>query len=330
MIRFALAPLVLLLTLSGPGFSQSLPRRQDDPIPPQVEAMFTKGLRYLAGSQSPDGSWPDRTGSEPGVVGLCVMAFLSHGEDPNHGPYARNISNGIGFILNHQKDANGYIGTSMYNHGFATLALAEAYGMTNDKRIAPALQKAVGLILNAQERNPRGAWRYSPESPDADTTITGCQLVALFAARNAGIPVPDEALKKGQAFMKRCRNVNGGYGYTSAGSAKATLTAIGSLTLSLAKDKDSKGYRASLDYLKKNLNYRDQYYPYYFEYYMSQALFHADEEAWNEWNSRNIRYLAAAQIRDGSWLGNKGPSFSTAGALLSMALNYRFLPIYEK
>jgi hypothetical protein len=330
MTRPLLSLLSLALLLSGPGFGQSLPRRQDDPIPPQVESMFNKGLRFLASTQSPAGSWPDRSGSEPGVVGLCIMAFLAHGEDPNYGPYAKNIANGVGYILSQQNGSNGYIGTSMYNHGFATLALAETYGVAQDKRIAPALEKAVELILNAQERNPRGAWRYTPDSPDADTTVTGCQLVALFAARNAGISVPDEALKRGQAFMKRCRGLDGGYGYTSAGSGKPTLTAIGLLTLSLAKDRDSKGYRASLDYLKKQLNYRDQYYPYYYEYYMSQALFHADEDTWNEWNSRNIRYLAASQSREGSWPGNKGPAFSTAGALLSLALNYRFLPIYEK
>ena len=323
-----LAALVVFSSATAPA--QSIPRRQDDPIPPQVEAMYTKGLRFLASTQATTGSWPDRSGNEPGVVGLCVMAFLAHGEDPNHGPYAKNIRNGLDFILKQQKESNGYIGSSMYNHGFATLSLAESYGVVNDSRIAPALRKAVDLILSAQERNPRNAWRYTPESPDADTTVTGCQLVALYAARNAGLAVPEEALKKGQAFMKRCRGINGGYGYTSVGSGKPTLTAIGSLTLSLAQDRDSKGYQASLEYLKKQLNYRDRTYPFYFEYYMSQALFHGDEDTWNEWNARNIRFLSASQIRDGSWLGKRGPSFDTAGALLSLALNYRFLPIYEK
>jgi hypothetical protein len=85
-----------------------------------------------------------------------------------------------------------------------------------------------------------------------------------------------------------------------------------------------------LEYLKKHLDYRDRYYPYYYEYYMSQALFHADESVWRDWNDRNIRYLSTIQSRDGSWPGNQGTSFNTAGALLSLALNYRFLPIYEK
>ncbi len=326
---FVSAAVAALLAPAG-AWSQSLPRRQDDPIPPQVDSMYLKGLRFLAKNQAKTGNWADRNGSEPAVVGLCVMAFLAHGEDPNHGPFAHNIRQGIEFIIDQQNESNGYIGSSMYNHGFATLALAEAYGVLHEERVAKALKKAVDLILSAQERNPRGAWRYTPESPDADTTVTGAQMVALFAARNAGLPVPDEALKKGQAFLKRCRGSDGAYGYTSAGSGKPTLTAIGSLCLSLAKDKDSKGYRASLDYLKKRMTYRDRFYPYYFEYYMSQALFHGDETAWDEWNSKNIRYLSALQGRDGAWPGNKGPSFSTAGALLSLALNYRFLPIYEK
>jgi hypothetical protein len=63
---------------------------------------------------------------------------------------------------------------------------------------------------------------------------------------------------------------------------------------------------------------------------MSQALFHADDVLWREWNERNIRYLSTIQSSDGSFPGNQGSSFNTAGALLSLALNFRYLPIYEK
>lgn len=311
--------------------AQDLPRRPDDPIPAQVEAMYERGLAWLARNQAEDGSWNDSSmGTEPGVVGLAVIAFLAHGEDPNNGPYAPNIRHGIGYLLEQQRETNGYIGTSMYNHGFATLALAEAYGMVEDPRIAPALQKCVDLILSAQKRNPAGAWRYSPDSRDADTTVTGCQLVALLGARNAGIGIPDEAIRKGLAFLSRCRDEDGSYGYTSPGGGKPTLTAIGVTCLALAKDKQGKGFARSVGYLRDNLDYREQNYPYYYEYYMSQALFHADDNAWNEWNLKNQRYLSVLQRPDGSWPGNKGEAFSTAGALLSLALNYRYLPIYEK
>jgi hypothetical protein len=320
----------LLILAALPLAAQDLPRRPDDPVPAQVDTMYERGLAYLAKTQNDRGSWDDSMGSEPGVVGLCVVAFLAHGEDPNHGTYAKHISRGLDYILSQQNSSNGYIGNSMYNHGFATLALAEAYGTVDSPKLAPALEKAIALILSAQKRNRSEAWRYTPDSTDADTTVSGCQLVALFAARNAGLPVPDEALKKGLSYMARCRGGDGGYGYTSAGGAKPTLTAIGVLCLALAKEKEGKGFQSSVDYLRKQLSYRDRHYPYYFEYYMSQALFHADPDTWNEWNSRNIRYLSTIQARDGSWPGNKGQSFNTAGALLSLALNYRFLPIYEK
>jgi hypothetical protein len=321
---------ILIIACSVRAGAQDLLSRQEDVISAQTELIYQRGLRYLAGSQDANGSWKDSAGSEAGVVGLCVAAFLAHGEDPNSGPYAKSIRSGIDYILTQQDEKTGYIGSSMYNHAFATKALAESYGALDHPNIAPALRKAVALILSAQKKNRFGAWRYTPDSRDADTTVTGCQLVALFAARNVGMAVPDESIQKGLAYLATCCGNDGNYGYTSAAGGKPTLTAIGSLCQSLAKERGSKSYQASLEYLKKNLDFRDRFYPFYFEYYMSQALFHADEAIWMEWNTRNIRYLAALQSADGSFPGIQGSSFNTAAALLSLALNYRFLPIYEK
>lgn len=332
--RYRPATICLLILISSvlsiSGHAQILRPAHDDSIPPQLDTIYERGLNYLAENQKENGTWSDQTGSEPGVVGLAVSAFLAKGEDPNHGPHAQAIRRGIDYIISQQNTTNGYIGTSMYNHGFATLALAEAYGMVEHPEIATSLQKAVELILSAQSRNPSNAWRYTPDSRDADSTVAGCQIVALLGARNAGIAVPEEAIMKALAYMARCRGTDGGYGYTSAGSSKVTLTAIGVTCLALAKEKDSKGFAKSTEYLRDNLNYRDSNYPYYFEYYMAQALFHADEETWREWNQKNLRYLSVLQRQDGSWPGNKGGAFSTSAALLSLAINYRFLPIYEK
>jgi hypothetical protein len=324
--------ITLLLGSVASARAQGILDRRDDRIPAQVDIIYSRGLAYLAKSQNTEGFWNDGSGREPGVVGLCITAFLAGGDDPNHGQYAQVIRRGLDYILSKQNKVkdNGYIGTSMYNHAFATLALAEAYGVVDNPKIAEALKKAVDLILSAQKRNPMNAWRYTPDARDADTTVTGSQIVTLFAARNAGIAVPDEAIKKGMAYLNNCRASNGSYGYTSSAGGKTTLTAIGLLCSALAKENDSKGFKASLEYLKKNLDYRDRSYPYYFEYYMSQALFHADEKTWAEWNERNIRYIGTIQSAEGSFPGNHGPAFSTAGALLSLALNYRFLPIYEK
>ncbi len=322
----ALLSIGLTLQLSG----QDLLRRGNDPIPAQIDSMYLRGIRYLSENQSNDGSWSGGHGSDPGVVGLCLLAILGHGEDPNHGPYAKNIRLGVEYIIANQNEKNGYIGNSMYNHGFATLALSELYGMAHIEGLETALKRSVDLILTAQKNNPKGGWRYKPDSKDADSTVTGCQLIALYGARNAGIPVPNSAFTTGLKYLETCRSMNGTYGYTSHGGTKTTLTAIGSLCYSLAKQKDKQHYTHSLTHLQNNIQTLDSHYPHYFRYYMSQALFHADEASWKEWNQRNARILSASQDGNGSWSSNRGAPYATATNLLSLALNYRFLPIYEK
>lgn len=331
-MKKALCFLLLFLTAAAvplPGLAQSS-IRTSSPVPPQVELMYIKGLKYLQNAQKTDGTYEGTYGQEPGIIGFCLMCVLAHGDDPNTGPYATMVRRCVNYILSKQNKSSGYIGDSMYNHGFATLALAEAYGMVRDDRIGPALQKAVALTLTAQKKNRTGGWRYSPESTDADSTVTGCQIVSLFAARNAGIPVPDEAFERGLKYMASCRDSKGGYGYTGPSGPRVTLTAIGTLTLALAHQKTDSSFKTSLAFLRKNLNYRDSAYPFYFEYYMSQALFHADQDVWKEWNYKNMRYLSASQAPNGSWLSDYSSAYSTSAALLSLALNYRFLPIYEQ
>jgi prenyltransferase beta subunit len=323
----------LFFSTSYSADAQGLGRRKIDVVPSEVEIAYKKGLDFLAKMQASDGSFSNDRASysnQPGITGICVLAFLAHGEDAEFGPYAKNIQKGIDFILK-QQNKNGYIGTSMYNHGFATLALAEAYGMVADDRLASALKKSVALLTSSQDRNPLGAWRYSPEDMTADTTVAGCQLVALLAARNAGIPVPDKNIDKALAYMASCRASNGGYGYTSKAGTKSTLTAIGSLCMSLAKQKDDKSFDTVTKYLTSRVESGGHHYVFYHEYYMAQALFHANEEEWEKWNEKNTKVMTASQSPDGGWNDPRlGRSGATGFALLSMALNYRFLPIYEK
>ena len=66
------------------------------------------------------------------------------------------------------------------------------------------------------------------------------------------------------------------------------------------------------------------------EYYAAQAFFQGDFKEWQAWNDRRIKQLAESQNDNGSWDGGIGPAPSTAMGLLSIALNYRYLPIYER
>ncbi|MBT3568221.1 MAG: squalene--hopene cyclase, partial [Opitutae bacterium] len=192
----SLLTLIFIWTVfaSGTLRAQKLFEEANDDLVRQIDRMYKQGQGYLAKSQTDGGNWSDNSyGSQAGVVGLATLALLARGDDPEFGPYRITVKRSLDYILARQDKKTGYIGSSMYNHGFATLALAEAYGITNDLRLGPALQKATDLILGSQKGNSKGAWRYGPESKDADTTVSGAQMVALFAARNAGLSVPESA-----------------------------------------------------------------------------------------------------------------------------------------
>ena len=311
--------------------AQQIFEEDNDQFVRSLDESYVRGLLFLQSTQNEDGSWSDTSyGSQPGVVGMAVLAFLSRGDDPEFGTFSKSIKLAVQQILKQQDNETGYIGTSMYNHGFATLALAEYYGLTNDAKIGPALKKATNLIVSAQKTNPKGAWRYSPESNDADTTVTGAQMVALFAARNAGIEVPDLTISKGKKFLLECQDERGGFGYTGNSGANLPRTAIGSLILALDKDTNSDAYKNSIKYLRENARFGDQGHKFYSLYYTAQAMFRTTQEEWNRWNLENVRQLQSSQTENGSWNGNYGNTFATSAALLSMALNYRYLPIYER
>jgi hypothetical protein len=324
--------LLLLWPLLWPpadGRAQQLYVGSSSVLPEQVERMYVKGMDFLARTQLPAGTWPDQShGTEQAINGLAVVSLLAHGDDPNFGPYNATIHHALEYVLKQQDPETGYIGPSMYNHGFATLALAESYGAVDDNRIGPALQKAVKLILGAQQQNNFKAWRYSPESRDADTTVSGAQLVALLAARNAGIPVPERSIQDGLKFFFSCQTVEGGFGYISPVAPNATRSAIGCLVLALAKEKNSASFKEAFQFLKDSQP--DTQYPQYFRYYASQAIFQGSSEFWQTWNRENINALRASQGVDGNWDGQFGTTFTTAASLLSLALNYRYLPIYER
>ena len=323
MIRVFSIITALMLT-SAPVYSQGM---IGDKIPAEVKAMYKKGLKYMSGTQNPDGSWGKSSYNAVGITAICLMAFMGSGEDTNSGPYSKNIKKAVGFLINKQQ-SNGYIGTSMYNHGFATLALAEAYGHVPDKKLGPVVQKAVKLIVGTQ--NSLGAWRYSPGSTSGDTTIVGCQVMALFAARNAGIAVPDKTFKAAIKYLKGNQDRSGAFGYTSQNSRKdVALTAIGSLCISINGENSSKRVKSATSYINKNGPIYSSH-PYYSRYYISQALFQADTISWKRWSKVNIKLLKYSQLSNGAWTHSYGMDFATGFPLLSMALHYRFLPVYER
>ena len=303
-------------------------------VTPQLERAVVRGLDYLARTQQPDGSWPDSYGKLSGVVGLAMMSFLAHGEVPDEGRYGRAIRRSVDYIVRTQ-GPNGLLSGSgsspMYSHGFATMALGEVYGMIDDPRVGKALRKATGLIVKCQNR--LGGWRYSVGSTDADTTVSGAQMMALRAAANAGIEVPIDAIKRGVAYYMTCFCPGGGFGYTGPSGPSAPRNGIGLLILSLSGAYRTPQAKATANVLLGGAaSSGHSGYFYYMTYYCSQAMFQAGGKYWRYWNNTMTPAIISMQAADGSWpsRGSGGVVCGTAMALLSLEINYNFLPIYQR
>lgn len=312
-------------------------------VPAEVGLIYERGLAYLMQVQQEGGGW--QGGGSPGVTGICLMAFLASGEDPNFGRYQRNVRNAIRSLILIQNAETGYFTNSMYHHGFAMLALAEAYGAFDESRlwdgsepkeqtrsIGEALDLAVRSAITAQNKNPWGGWRYSPDSTEADTSVSGAILMGMLAARNAGIEVPDTAIDKALEYFRKSTAENGMVAYSGFGGMGESMnrSSIAALVYSVGKKREWNEFGATVKYIAGNLEHLEQSHPNYFRYYMAQALFQGDFEAWKKWNREIIRQLKSEQQGDGSFVGTQGPEYGTGMSLLALALNYRFLPIYER
>jgi len=346
--------LVVVLSLSLGALSSSVSAqapstRFGEVVPRDVREIYDRGLQYLVNTQNEAGDWKNGGEQGPGVTGLCLMVFLASGEDPNFGLYSNNVRRALRSIISGQDGGTGYYGgnghSSMYNHGFAMLALAEAYGAvddrnlwtgteTNRRSIGQSLELAVRAAITSQKKNSFGGWRYSPDGNDADTSVSGAVLVGLLAARNAGIEVPDEVIDKSINYFTKMTSPSGQVGYSGGfGGFDESIPRISIATLvyAVARRKDLTQYKATLAYLTQRLeNASQQHYAEYSRYYQAQALFQGDVDAWEKWNKLLVRQLKQSQAADGSIQGQFGTALGTSMSCLALALNYRFLPIYER
>jgi squalene cyclase len=300
----------------------------------------------------------DTDSAHVGITALALIAYLAAGEVPGRGTYGANIDAAIQYLVSSTQE-NGYIqsnGTRMYSHAFATLALAEVYGMTTHRGVRDALQRSVNLIADSQ--NNEGGWRYKPFAPESDMSITVCQVMALRAARNSGIYVSrnviDDAVKYvkesarapgEQAYWGNYRNRhfglynNGVFKYQNKPEARASfaLTAAGVATLYSAGVYEDPVIERGLDFMldhfeEYNRNFAQHYFFYYGNYYAVQAFYTAGGERWNKYYRWLSDFLLRNQRQDGSWECDVGPgsAFATSVSTLILAIPYQYLPIFQR
>lgn len=306
-------------------------------VTPQTEAAIARALAWLAAQQRDDGSFQGAYGRNTGVCSFAVLGFMSTGTMPGRGTHGRVAARGIDYVLG-QAQLSGLIvnprdssGKAMYEHGMSTLMLAEAWGMYDRPGLLDTLQRAVDLIVSCQ--NDAGGWRYDPRPADADVSVTVMQLVALRAAKNAGIRVPRRVFDMGVTYVKACAVPAGGFNYQpGVGGAAYARTGAGTCSLQVGGDYDSPEVVAGLRYLLDNRtpDRRGQEYPLYGLYYAAQATYLAKDAAvWREWYPSIREELLASQAPDGHWDGEAGSVYGTAMAVLALSVPCRYLPVYQ-
>jgi hypothetical protein len=334
---------LLLLSFAIPTFAAD-DKTDKVKIDDDIKKSTAKGLEWLASKQNTDGSWGD--GSYPNntaITGFALMAFMSQGHVPNQGKYGPEVSKGVRFLMASQRE-DGYMvgsrGGNMYCHGMATLALSQLWGMTGDEDVKKSLEKAIKLIIKSQCKDGginHGGWRYEPVPSGADISVTIMQVMALRGAKDSGLHVPDETMKRALSYINSCYDeASGGYTYMPRNRAPGfARTAAGICVRKLCGDYDetSSTLKRSVEYLKRTMDSPREHY-WYGHYYACHAMHQVGGNDWEEYYKLIKKKFLDMQMADGSWsrrdFQSAGPVYQTAIAVIALSVPANYLPIFQR
>ena len=340
---------------------------------PATESAVDAALRWLARHQEADGRWAaekweskrDKR-SSMAMTGLATLAFLGAGHThKTGGPFRDNVVRAVKWLVSQQLDNGAIVGKAGYNyahydgycHSMASMALVEAYGMTNDPEIKEAAQKSVDYSIKIHQK-PYSGWRYSP-GQEGDISHTGWFVMQLKSAKVAGLQVDGASFQGGMNFVNKLlgkdtgksvyelsqvssANYGGGMGDQSS-ARRTAISQVCRLFMGVPRDDEllQKGNKWVLA-CKPEWDKAD----FYGLYYGTLATFQIGGQSWKEWNEAMKPMLldhqrkggpmdGSAQDVDGSWDADKGcwecgRLFSTALGALSLEVYYRYLPMYTK
>jgi hypothetical protein len=336
----------------------------------KTEAAVAAALRWLCENQSRDGRWDavkfgagqeqmvlgqNRGGAgrnaDTGVSALALLAFLGAGHTHQHGAYQETVRHGLDFLLRSQAADGNLFGDAtlyaqMYCHSMATFALAEAQAVSGDRRLQPAVVKAVNYSVRAQNA-ATGGWRYRP-GDTGDTSQLGWQIMALASARRAGIDVPDQTWQRIERFLRSVRRGSAGglASYRPDSPVSTSMTAEAFYCRYVLREMsnvnvDEPAAAEARAQLLATLPGAERVNLYYW-YYATLAMHHAQQSnddaaaAWRTWNDALTTALLETQVSDGPdngswtsdtmWGGYGGRVYTTAMATMCLEVYYRYAP----
>ena len=349
-----------------------------DEIPEKYRDNVKRGLEWLVKQQFKDGHWGANGDQYPvSMTALSGMALLMEGSTIREGKYAPNVRKAADWLMERSMKGNqrdGLIGNPdhpteagryMYGHGFGLLFLASIYGDEEDRerreRLKDILIRAVRYCGSAQ--STQGGWFYTSKTEGHDQdegSVTITQLQALRAAKNAGIPVSKEVIKKALEYLKNSTTERGGVVYSlgrggvraPTGGERPALTAAAISCGFSAGEYDSPLVKQWFKFCQTAISPsgggrigHDEYTHYYY----AQAVYilgddrwekmfgptpPAERVTWTGYRDAMFERLAGMQSQDGSWPSaggfSVGPVYSTAMYLAILQLDRGILPIYQR
>ena len=329
----------------------------------KAERAVTAALIWLANHQNyGDGNWslrnytanckpgdksctgPGSIRADAGATAMGLLPFLAAGQtQESKGPFKEHISRAIDWLIRQQQpDGNLAKGARqmMYSHGLATMALSEDYGLTGDKRVGAAVEKAIKFIVAAQNTTD-GGWRYNPGDA-GDTSVLGWQMAALQSAKRAGIHMPGNVFSSASKWLDSVASDNGAeYCYQPGVPAMPSMTAVGLLARQyLGAKHDNPMLAGGAKYLMKYLPDEEARNIYYW-YYATQVMHNMQGQDWETWNGKTRDILVRTQVRDDTcakgswdpkndaWARHGGRVMMTSFATLTLEIYYRYLPLFK-
>lgn len=348
-------------------------------IPERYRESVDKALEYLKKIQQKDGHWAANGDQYPvAMTGLAGMALLMEGSTIRTGKYADNIRKAADWLMERSMKGNqreGLIGNPdhpsergryMYGHGFGMLFLASVYGDEEDQerrdRLKDILTRAAKYIANAQSSQGGFYYTSAAEGHDQDEgSVTITQVQALRAARNGGIPVSKDVIKKSYDYLKKSTTPNGGVIYSlgrggaaAIGGERPALTAAAIACLFNAGEYKDELCKKWFKFCQRSMPVNNAGgirigHDEYTHYYYAQALYVLGDDGWeklfgptpenqrvtwSEYRKNFFEHLRTTQSSDGSWSSQGGfgigSVYSTAIYATIMQLDKGTLPIYQR
>lgn len=346
---------------------------------PQIDQLVNavdRGLVSLKHLQEKDGSFSTTKIGKPAVTALAVMAYISRGHLPGEGPYGELLDNAINYVLSQQRDSGIFahreinhallntvpanitefddMAPKSYTHGICMLMLGEVYGLTNEKesfRIRNAIENGLKFTIQLWDIRPHlkeddGGFRYVrpwKNQTEADVSITGWHAASLRSIRNAGFDVPQAVMDRIAAYFVRNQKEDGGFGYVTRTPSTYTMTAAGTLCLTLAGRHGEPETMRAATYLSRFrssdrmafVGDGGRSWPYYACYYLTQASIQLGGQVWVTCMRECSQYLLKKQAANGLWPPSDGSysyghTYSTSMAIIALTPALQILPIYQR